>query len=112
MEINGCKDVLIDACNFSDYNGTSEALQLDYAGSPEQFPWFAPYDDTLCDNVVIKRNVFTSFLRSKIAIGNHTFKANIRTKNVCIEGNTFTLYKNAINLKDIEGHLALLTIIF
>jgi len=106
LELNACKDVLVYRCFFDDYRGTSEILQLDFMGSAAQFPWFGPYDDTACENITVEKCVFKevpSAVRTKTAIGNHTFKEGVVTKNFRIKECYFDRFWLAIRHLDVQG---------
>jgi len=112
LELNGSKNVVVDNCRFLNYKGTSEMLQLDYAGSSGQFPWFAPFDDTSCMNIEITGCTFMGAgindnvvpFNDKIkAIGNHSFKQSVTSKNVLISKCHFEGFLYAIYLQDVEN---------
>lgn len=61
LEINSSKDVLISECTFDGMAVTDgnkhELIQIDYSYS-SGFPFFGPYDNTPCRNVVVESCVF------------------------------------------------------
>jgi len=64
IEVNACKDVLIDNCTFSggaeQASTTMEAVQIDAAISSAQFPWFGPYDGRVCNSITVRDSHFYS----------------------------------------------------
>lgn len=56
MEIGGAADVTIEGCTFTGYTGyrKKEAIQLDCMNNSRVFAGYAPFDDTSCENVVIR----------------------------------------------------------
>jgi hypothetical protein len=114
LELNGVKDAVIDGCFFHDYGDStqqanaSEMLQLDLMKSATEFPWFGPYDNVACDNVIIQNcrfigNVGTDLSNSTYyrAIGNHTYLANYQPKNIVITHNIFENLPCCIRLDDV-----------
>ena len=87
VEYNAVKRGYIRNCIFDNYTGGTEALQLDFMYSSTGFPWFAPYDNTVCTDIFIENNRFSNITGS--AIGNHAYLANCRTTNAYIRGNRF-----------------------
>lgn len=89
IELNACQNVLIQNCLFEDY-GTSimgtEMVQIDVAKSTTEFPWFGPYDNTICDNIVIKNNKFINGVRG---IGTHSSVENKEHTRITIMENEF-----------------------
>ena len=88
VEIGGAADVTIEGCVFTGYSGElkKEAIQLDCMNSEEVFAGYAPFDDTACENVVIKDNLFSGICRG---LGSHSVTVGVYYKNILIEGNTF-----------------------
>ena len=128
LEIGGAKDITIEGCSFSgyfDYFGNNkEAIQLDTMNSESIFVGYAPYDDTSCENVIIRNNSFSDIPRG---LGSHSATVGVYYRNITIENNTFTNmshitmimynYKNCtirnnvingcvsgIELKNMSGH--------
>jgi hypothetical protein len=73
-----------------------------------RFPWFGPYDNTTCDNVIIQNNRFIGNAGTDLsnstyyrAIGNHTYVATCTTKNIVITQNVFENLPCAIQLDDV-----------
>lgn len=89
IELNACQNVLIENNLFRDY-GTSdkgtEMLQIDLAKSTTEFPWFGPYDNTTCDNILIRQNKFEDGVRG---IGTHSSSANTEHTRISIFENEF-----------------------
>lgn len=104
LELNACRDSLVSGCTFDDYRGTTEMLQLDYAGSTAQFPWFGPFDNTPCENITIERCVFDDpQVRIVNAMGNHMFLAGVVTKNIHIRNNLIKNCIYGVSFNDVEG---------
>ncbi|MCR5021614.1 glycosyl hydrolase family 28-related protein [Ruminococcus sp.] len=89
LELGGIRDVTITGCDFSGYQGSNikEALQFDMMNSSTVFAGFEPFDDTTCENVVIKNNIFRNVMRG---IGSHSTTLGKYYKDFIIENNTFT----------------------
>lgn len=94
MEIGGAADVTIEGCTFTGYTGElkKEAIQLDCMNNSRVFEGYAPFDDTSCENIVIKNNLFSGICRG---LGSHSATLGVYYTNIMIEGNTFE------NLDDI-----------
>ena len=88
MEIGGAADVTIEGCTFTGYNGyrKKEAIQLDCMNNSRVFAGYAPFDDTSCENVVIKNNLFSGICRG---LGSHSATLGIYYTDILIEGNVF-----------------------
>jgi hypothetical protein len=69
IELNGTRRCTIEWVTFD--GCTNEAVQLDTmnSGGPEVFPWFGPYDDTLCRDILIQDCIFQNVAT---AIGSHS----------------------------------------
>lgn len=93
IEIGGARAITIDGCSFSGYYGTvmKEAIQLDVMNCEELFAGYAPFDDTPCDNIVIRGCTFSDIPR---AIGSHSAVAGIYYTNVTMTDNTFINISN------------------
>ena len=74
MEIGGAADVTI------------EGIQLDCMNNSRVFAGYAPFDDTSCENVVIKNNLFSGICRG---LGSHSATLGIYYTDILIEGNVF-----------------------
>lgn len=128
VEIGGAKGVTIEGCSFSGYfdnlGNDKEAIQLDTMNSAEVFVGYQPFDDTSCEDIVIRNNTFTDIPRG---IGSHSATVGVYYKNIIIENNTFnnmsgiamimynykncTIRNNVVNgctsgmeLKNMSGH--------
>lgn len=88
MEIGGAADVTIEGCTFTGYTGyrKKEAIQLDCMNNSRVFAGYAPFDDTSCENVVIKNNLFSGVCRG---LGSHSATLGIYYTDILIEGNVF-----------------------
>lgn len=88
LEIGGAQNVTIEDCTFHGYIGykEKEAIQLDTMNNSASFVHFEPFDDTACDNVVIRNNYFYDLMRG---IGSHSATIGVYYTNVLIAGNTF-----------------------
>lgn len=95
IELNGCKNIEVKYNVFSNY-GTrntvaTEAIQLDGAFNSTVFPWFAPYDKTMCENIIIENNQFNNIglINNQVAcFGNHWYESGYVTKQVRARNNT------------------------
>ncbi|MCR5542462.1 MAG: dockerin [Ruminococcus sp.] len=89
LELGGIKDVTIKGCDFSEYRGNNlkEAIQFDIMNNSNVFSGFEPFDDTTCENVVIRSNTFRNVMRG---IGSHSATLGKYYKDFLIENNTFT----------------------
>lgn len=72
IELNATYDGVIEDCRFSRggldmYDG--ECIQLDAAIDGGPFPWFGPYDLTVCGKIVINRCTFSDW---SSAVGSHS----------------------------------------
>ena len=88
VEIGGVKGITIEDCDFHGYTGTSqkEAIQLDTISNSDVFPAYEPFDDTPCDNAVIKNNKFHDLIRG---LGSHSACLGVYYTNTLISGNSF-----------------------
>lgn len=88
LEIGGAQNVTIENCTFHEYYGEKEkeAIQLDTMNNKEVFVHFEPFDDTSCDNVVIRNNKFYDLMRG---FGSHSATVGVYYTNILISGNTF-----------------------
>lgn len=93
MEIGGVSGLTIEGCYFSGYTGAllKEAIQLDVMNCDELFTGFPPFDDTACNNVIIRNNTFADIPRG---IGSHSAVPGVYYTNITIENNTFTGISN------------------
>lgn len=88
VEIGGVKGITVEDCDFHGYTGTSqkEAIQLDTISNSDVFPAYEPFDDTPCDNAVIKNNKFHDLIRG---LGSHSACLGVYYTNTLISGNSF-----------------------
>ena len=93
IEIGGARGITIDGCSFSGYYGNimKEAIQLDVMNCEELFAGYAPFDDTPCDNILIRGCTFSDIPR---AIGSHSAVAGVYYTNVTMTDNTFNNISN------------------
>lgn len=83
VELNACKNVLVDRNNFHDaFTQFREMLQIDLALGSGVFPWFGPYDSTACDDIVIQNCIFT---RGDIGVGSHSLADKYPHKNITVK---------------------------
>lgn len=62
---------------------TNEAVQVDAAISSTTFPWFGPYDGTVCDHVIIEENDLQGY---GVGIGTNSDATN-NHKNIVVRDN-------------------------
>ena len=89
LELNSVRNVLVEHCLFENYGNVSvgtEMLQIDIARGTAQFPWFGPYDNTTCDNIMIKNNVFQNGVRG---VGTHSSTDGKEHTRITIKENDF-----------------------
>ncbi|MBQ6633647.1 MAG: right-handed parallel beta-helix repeat-containing protein [Ruminococcus sp.] len=89
IELGGVQRVTIEGCEVCGFTGKSrkEAIQLDTMINESVFNSYAPFDDTACDNVVIKNCSFHDLDR---AVGSHSGMLGVYYTNIVISGCTFT----------------------
>ena len=88
IEAGGISGLTIDGCYFSGYTGDllKEAIQLDVMNCSEVFPGYEPFDDTPCENVIIRGCTFKNLMRG---IGSHTGVVGTYYSDITITGNRF-----------------------
>ena len=88
IELGGARRVTIDGCEVCGFTGKDrkEAIQLDTMINSSVFNSYAPFDNTPCDNVVIKNCYFHDLDR---AIGSHSAMLGVYYTNIVISGNRF-----------------------
>lgn len=64
----------------------SEAIQIDSAENSSQFPWFGPYDGTVCTHI---RVLNSDFANVSSGIGSHSPTTTGNHNNIVIDGNHF-----------------------
>ncbi|MBE6868527.1 MAG: hypothetical protein E7494_07145 [Ruminococcus albus] len=109
LELGGIKNVTIEGCSFHEYYGQKlkEAIQFDILNNANLFDGYAPFDDTPCDNVIIRNNSFYDIMRG---VGSHSATVGKYYTNFYIGGNTFSnIYETAIVMQNyrccsIEGN--------
>ena len=97
IEINSSYGVELNSCIISDYNYgiddsiyRTEAIQLDYAGSSDQYPFNCLYDNTKCENISFNNCKFERITTSITgAIGSHSVNRDYMPVNVTIYNCTF-----------------------
>ncbi|MBR1724070.1 MAG: right-handed parallel beta-helix repeat-containing protein, partial [Ruminococcus sp.] len=89
IEAGGVSGLTIEGCYFGGYMGSllKEAIQLDVMNCYEVFAGYAPFDDTPCENVIIRNNTFKNLMRG---IGSHSAVVGKYYTDVTITGNTFS----------------------
>ena len=100
LELGGIKNVTVEGCSFHQYYGPKykEAIQFDILNNENLFVGFEPFDDTPCDNVVIKNNSFYDLMRG---IGSHSATIGEYYTNFRISDNTFNnIYDSAIIMEN------------
>ena len=103
LEVGGVKNLTVEDCDFHGYSGSSvkEALQLDVMNNANLFNSYAPYDDSACDNIVIKNNTFTDLMRG---VGSHSAVFGVYYTNILITGNTFeNMYDCAVIMQNYKN---------
>ncbi len=88
IEAGGIRGLTIEGCYFSGFTGTlkKEAIQLDVMNCEELFVDYPPFDDTPCDNVIIRNCTFRDIPRG---IGSHSAAVGVYYTNITIMNNTF-----------------------
>ena len=100
IEVNGCKDVVIEDNIFENYRGT-ESIQIDFMLNDEVYPFPCLKDETVCDGITIKNNIFKRIYGT--GIGHHSFKANVIPRNITVKDNYFEdVSEYCIHLSDLE----------
>lgn len=93
IEYNGVSEGVIQDCNFDgciDPDGT-EQVQLDLMRDTGVFPWFGPYDDTPCRNILIQGNTFKN---GRKGLGSHSMVAGVTHDFIKIINNHFDNLSN------------------
>lgn len=107
IEINGSKNVIIEGNIFTNFGQNSsnptEVIQLDLPTNNSSFPWNCKYDNTPCNNIIIKNNEFTNIATSTGAIGQHTYVEGKKHKNILIENNKLNNVDNFLYLLGVEN---------
>lgn len=105
IEINSSTRCTVENCYISGgYNVgyiNGEAIQIDSADAAGQFPWFGPYDNTVCTRIRIKNN---DFINVNSGIGTHSPTASLSHGGIVIDGNYFfNVYYACIKPCDWSG---------
>lgn len=100
LELGGIKNVTIEGCSFHEYYGQKykEAIQFDILNNVNLFYGYEPFDDTPCDNVIIRNNSFYDVMRG---LGSHSATVGKYYTNFYIADNTFNnIYDTAIIMQN------------
>lgn len=94
LELAGVKHAQITGCTFQGYweaydGGGQECIQLD-ACMPVIFPGYLPYDGSVCEDIIIKNNVFQNVFAG---VGSHSMMFDRPYKNITISDNRFVNVK-------------------
>lgn len=89
IELVGMKNVVIEKCKLYGYRSYSnevkkEAIQIDIAHSDKIISKGYPYDDTPCNNIIVRNNEIYDFARG---IGTHSSVRGVYNNHVVIEDN-------------------------
>lgn len=86
IELNAVQRGQIVGCKFTDFvigSRVSEAVQLDLAVSEAAWPWFGPWDNTPCRDIIIERCHFSGQSRG---IGTHSSADGVQQERILIHG--------------------------
>jgi parallel beta-helix repeat protein len=101
IELNSTRHAIVRNVRFRDMDATTtgkEMLQLDLMVNAGAFPWFGPYDNTPCDDVLVEG---CEFINGDRGIGSHSTAAGFPHTNIRIIGNHFdTMREEAIEAYD------------
>ena len=114
IEINGCRNVTIEDCVFTNFGQSipnpTEVIQIDLPVNNGNYPWECKYDKTVCRNITIRNNTFFNIATSTGTIGTHTYEKGYRHENILIENNVIENVDNFVyllgtqNLKVLNNH--------
>ncbi|WJV20678.1 right-handed parallel beta-helix repeat-containing protein [Rossellomorea marisflavi] len=118
IEINACRDVLIENCRFMGFYDTgdrdfSEAIQLDLMKDSTYFGAFGAYDHTPCENITIRNCHFgaSGTIGTKAwgrGVGSHSSTKGVWHQNITIVNNYFDNLSyqavRAYNWRDVIVH--------
>ncbi len=104
IEINSSKNMVVENCEFTnigELNGNNtEVIQVDFAGSENQYPWIITLDETHCNNISIINNTFNTVYSKTGVIGNHTYSNSNQHSKIFITNNYFYKCQNCYYLLD------------
>lgn len=88
LELNGVQGGKVLNCFFQDHlgGGLREAIQIDLMKSSAQYPWYGPYDNTPCDDILIEGCTFVRCVRG---VGSHSSTPGVLHTNIQIQNNHF-----------------------
>ena len=93
IEINSSKNINIENCEFNGMgqlnSNNTEVIQLDFAGSENQYPWNITLDETHCNNISIINNTFNNVYTKTGTIGAHTYSTSGQHTKIFITNNYF-----------------------
>lgn len=105
LEFGGVKHALVTGCRFEGYwtpheRSSQECIQIDACMS-DIFPRYAPFDGTVCTDIVIENNIFQNVFAGA---GSHSMMFDKPYTNIVIRGNKFRNVKRhsvwLLNCKD------------
>jgi parallel beta-helix repeat protein len=103
IEVNSTKNGHVQFCRFENYGTATtgtEMLQIDCMHDSVLFPWFGPYDSTMCQDITIEG---CTFVNGVTAIGSHSSYDGLTHKNIRIINNWFeTMSKEAVKTLNYE----------
>lgn len=105
LELNGVSRANVEGCYFFNGGGNSdsgEALQLDLMSSSNNdvFPWFGPYDNTFCTDIVIRNNYFDNWATG---VGSHTSLSGATLVNLKVLDNTMNVSRLGVSIIGWSG---------
>lgn len=101
VELNAVHTATVRDCHFDGHelDGIFESIQIDFSISETVFPWFTPYDNFGCENILVENNYF---IRGTKGVGNHSTVAGSLHRNIRILHNTFrNMRGEAIEIRDV-----------
>ncbi len=98
-ELNAVEHAIVDGCIYHDGPSSPEMLQIDLARDTGVFPWFGPYDNTPCKDVLITNCLFYN---GRGGTGSHSSVANVFHTNITISNNIFRNLSGGIALPILE----------
>jgi len=87
IELNGCYNATVENGYFSGgnvttYAGNNEAIQIDSMIDSAGFPWFGPYDNTICQTI---RVLHCTFSNVGSGVGTHTATTSINHNSIVVD---------------------------